>query len=60
MYLALLRPAALRADLGPAFAEVGGKGYFVLVTGSSRTADIELTVTIGVHGPQALYVWVLS
>jgi len=59
VHLALLRPEALRADLGPAFAEVKGPGYFVCVTGPSRTADIELTVTIGVHGPQALYVWVL-
>ncbi len=59
VHLALLRPEALRADLSPVFHDVKGQGYFVFVTGPSRTADIELTVTIGVHGPQALYVWVL-
>ena len=60
VHLAILRPAALRADLHQAFAEVKTDGYCVLVTGPSRTADIELTLTIGVHGPKSLYVWLLD
>jgi L-lactate dehydrogenase complex protein LldG len=30
------------------------------VTGPSRTSDIELTLTLGVHGPKSLYAWVLD
>jgi L-lactate dehydrogenase complex protein LldG len=32
----------------------------VLVTGPSRTADIEMTLTIGVHGPKQVYVFLLD
>lgn len=60
VHLAIVRPSALLADLSQAFAEVKHDGYFVFVTGPSRTADIELTVTIGVHGPKALYVWAVE
>jgi L-lactate dehydrogenase complex protein LldG len=42
------------------FAEAKDSGYSVLVTGTSRTADIELTLTLGVHGPKSLYAWVLN
>jgi L-lactate dehydrogenase complex protein LldG len=59
VHLAILRPIALRADLHQVFDEVQGTGYFVFVTGPSRTADIELTLTIGVHGPKRLYVFCL-
>jgi L-lactate dehydrogenase complex protein LldG len=59
VHLAIVHPSALRADLHQALADVKGEGYAVLVSGPSRTADIELTLTVGVHGPKSLYVLVL-
>jgi L-lactate utilization protein LutC len=59
VHLALLTPKALRASLAEALGECRGASGVTLVTGPSRTSDIELTLTIGVHGPKALYVWVL-
>jgi L-lactate dehydrogenase complex protein LldG len=58
VHLAILSPSALRADVSPALAQVKGEGYWIFITGPSRTSDIELTMTIGVHGPKALHVWI--
>jgi len=60
VHLALLRSEALRADLPQALADIKSDGYAVCITGPSRTSDIELTVTIGVHGPKSLYAWLVE
>ena len=59
VHLAIVPPRALRADLHQVLDEVKGDARVHFVTGPSRTADIEKTLSIGVHGPKALYVWVL-
>jgi L-lactate dehydrogenase complex protein LldG len=58
-HLAIVTPQALRPDLHQVFAEAKDSPYLVLITGPSRTSDIELTPTLGMHGPKKLYVWMV-
>lgn len=60
VHLAIIRPQALCPDLHQVFADAKQQSYLIFITGPSRTADIELTTTLGVHGPKALYAWVLE
>ena len=58
VHLVLAAPEILTADIHQAFALAKGDRHFVLVSGSSRTADIEKVLTLGVHGPKSFHVWI--
>lgn len=57
VHIAVLRSSDIVPSLSDAISTVKGKNA-VFITGPSRTADIEMTLTIGVHGPKELHVFV--
>jgi len=65
VHIAVLKPEQVISDLNDLFpllrseteAEGGNlSSAITFITGPSRTADIELTLVVGVHGPQELHV----
>jgi len=62
IHLAILKEEDILTDLAQAFSleEIRRASSTVLISGPSRTADIEMTLTVGVHGPGQLYVFCLE
>jgi len=62
----ILDPRKILADLEAAtpwlrrFAATLPRHYLAYITGPSRTADIERVLTIGVHGPKELFIFLVE
>jgi len=58
IHIAVLKSKDILPSLSDAMSLVKDKNSAVFITGPSRTADIEMTLTIGVHGPKEIHVFV--
>jgi L-lactate dehydrogenase complex protein LldG len=58
IHVAVVSTDAIQPDMASALARVHPRqtGYISMITGPSRTADIERVLTIGVHGPARLVI----
>lgn len=58
IHMAVVATDAIQPDMAAALARIhpNQSGYISMITGPSRTADIERVLTIGVHGPSRLVI----
>ncbi len=58
IHLAIVPTSGIQPDMAAVFARLNPaqSGYISMITGPSRTADIERVLTIGVHGPSRLVI----
>ncbi|MCE9645761.1 MAG: LUD domain-containing protein [Chloroflexi bacterium] len=60
IHIAVLKSTDILPSLPAAMHRVKEVDAAVFITGPSRTADIEMTLTIGVHGPKEIHVFVVD
>jgi L-lactate dehydrogenase complex protein LldG len=60
VHLAIITSSNWRTSLSEALVEFKHSPHLTLISGPSRTSDIELILTLGVHGPKHLVVWYLE
>ena len=63
IHVAIVRTEQILPDLVDLFEKLGSRSprdYTVIISGPSKTADIEMNVVTGVHGPNVVQIYVID